>query len=129
MRNFTTKAIDPLRNWDQTTAARVIPGSTALHLKLFPQKFYKCSSFRVLNGEDCGIGEWVIAKSNDNHHYVAKVIEILQISGSEAEVLQQPSFVLVLLHSASYEVDEYYRMPKLTNLGVHELLTFEVCGH
>ena len=79
MRNPVTKVLDPVRNWDQTTASRVIPGSTALHMRLFPKKFAKCSTFCVQNGEECGVNEWVIAKSDDGYHYISKVIEILQV--------------------------------------------------
>ena len=78
------------------------------------------------NGEECGINNWVIAKANDGHYFVAKVAEILQIPGSEAELSQQPDYVLILLHSASFELDGYYKMPKLTNLGVYELAAFKV---
>ena len=126
MRNLTSKALDPARNWDQTKASRVIPGVTALQLRILPKKFTRCTSFHVQNGEECSINNWVIAKANDGHYYVAKVTEILQISGSEAELSQQPSYVLILLHSASYETDGYYKMPKLTNLGVYELAAFKV---
>ena len=52
--------------------------------------------------------------------------EILQIPSSEAELSQQPNYIVVLLHSASYKVAAYYIMPKLTNLGVHELAPFQV---
>ena len=121
-----SKAQEPLHNWDQTNAACVIPAELALQMQILPKKFARCSSFHVQNGEECKVNDWVIVKANNRYFYVAKVTEILQIPGFEAELLQQPNFVLILLHSASYEVAEYYKMPKLSNLGVYELAVFLV---
>ena len=98
MKNYTGKDLEPSRNWDQTSASRVIPGITTLHLRIMPKKFARCSSFHVQNGEECEVNNWVIVKANDGYYYVAKVTEILHIPGSETELSQQPSYIVVLLH-------------------------------
>lgn len=118
-----------MHNWDQTHSSCVISGATALSLQLLPKKFARCLSLHLQNGKECSLNDWVIFKSTGNTLYLAKVIKILQVPGSDSELLQRPNYVLLLLHSTAPETKVFYQMPKIVNSGIFELADFNVSAY
>lgn len=90
-------------------------------------KFTACKSFYLKNQDRLQIGEFVLASLPDRRgKMVGKCLEILQITGSDAEQFHQPDIILLLLFSTSTIEHKYY-MPKLQSSGIHILAEFKVC--
>lgn len=123
----TTNIPDPTRNWDQTLSAQVINTVTGLKLRLLTKKIARCSSFVLDNGDKCSLNEWVVLSSSVHNHSIFKVMEILQVSGANAQLSKNPDAVLVLQFTV-IDVDfAPYAMPRFSPTGSYDLVDPKVC--
>ena len=90
-------------------------------------QFRPGKSFKFQNSGDCGVGDWVIIKDiqTSGSLKIARIIEILQILGSSAELENRPNFILSSIHTIS-NISRTYGMPELSETGLHALVDFEV---
>ena len=105
-------------------ASTVISEEVAEAKKLTDKKYVGFEFFHVQNGEKCYIGDYIIVSKSDSRFSVGKVLEILQVNGSEAELERRPDYVLLSICDTA--PSEMYRMPKLLKTALCLLGDYKV---
>ena len=91
----------PVCAWKSTMSSKLLPPQVTGSAGLVSARYAGCKSCFLQNGDKCEIETFVIAKIlAAGGLVVGRVIEILQISGSDSEMLQRPDLFLLMLYSA-----------------------------
>ena len=81
-------------SWEKTLSNKMLQQSQNTVL-LKDKHFIVLKSFTALNGDYCSVNEFVLAKGSNHNTIIAKVLEILQLPGSSAEIEIIPSLLLI----------------------------------
>ena len=100
------------REWLETGSSKFISIQSAKDAKLYDRSFAGLLSCTLLNGDKCTLDSWVVARQRRNSLSVARVVEILQLIGSESEFSRQPDLILLSLYNTG-PLAETYRLPIL----------------
>lgn len=115
--------------WNKTQASIVIPQASIQGMDLQRLYFTALQSFSLQNNDACGLEEWVFFKNINtggiDSVMVGKVIEILLIPGTTAELEQRPNNVLLSIYSTA-SISETYGMPVLEETGLKALVEYKV---
>jgi hypothetical protein len=80
----------------------------------------------LMNGDACLIGQWVLVWSHDGQApTIARVCEIIQRKGSEAESLSRPDAILLEAGTLQGPAQPY-RMPAVKPQNAYSLLPVQV---
>ena len=91
--------------------------------------FKTCHKVHLANGDQCKPGTFVIAHnlSKAVQIFVTKVIEVVQIQGSVADLMQLPDGILLQMADVQCAADGY-QMPQINSSNNFLLAQFQV-GH
>ena len=66
----------------------------------------------------------MIVSRADRQNCIGKVLELIQVVGSEAKVERRPDYILLTLYDTV--ASEKFRMPKLVKSAIHLLADYRV---
>lgn len=124
---YFRKAKGGLKPWDNTLSYKYLRQAENTQNKdLRHLKFSAIQSFSLRNGDKVEIGSFLFADiSNRAGMSVGKVIEALQIYGSDSEYRREADVILISLYRTGEAVLPYY-MPELSQSNESVLIEFLV---
>ena len=89
-------------------------------------RFLTCASVTLSDGERASVGTWVLTSSEHEIIRVGRILEIIQVYGTQPQLEGRANAVLVELYQTT-ETCQAYMLPRLVIAG-RELVKIKVCA-
>lgn len=111
-------------SWSKTLSSKYI--GQAPNSQFISLKFSALQSFGLRNGDKVKVGNFVFAYiSGRSTTSAGKIVEALQIYGSDSELRREPDLALVSLYKTGAATSPYY-MPELLEASKYTVIDFSV---
>ena len=112
--------------WSKTLSYKHLHSTNTTNAELAGLKFTIIRSFGLKNGDKVESSNFVFANiSSCNGLSIGKVVEALQILGSDSELRREPDLVLLALYRVGTPTPQYC-MPALSDTKGYVLIEFSV---
>ena len=111
--------------WDKTQSSKIFQHQRQILTSLKNMHFTSGKSFTCSNGDDCSINDFVLAKDDKGTTVIARILEILQLSGSSEEQQNTPNYLLISIFLTG-PTSMTYGMPTLIHQEKYLLVKYNV---